>query len=501
MSESDATTRAHVQEEPRQVSPITPVLNAWKVATALVAFAVWQGQDVVMEEDLPLATVGLIFLAVLIISAVTSLTYNYLAWRRIRYGFDAESIYLHRGILFRSQRHVRLDRIQSVDLNRPILARIFGFVSLQVTSAGSGTDNLVIAFVRDDEAGRLRNEILARAAGLSPGEEQAPAPQAPERELFRITPARIFGSLLRSPGLIIGTVVTAAVVTGAIVMRDPSIIVAMALPILAQGSFWWQRLNQQFDFSVATSPDGIRLRYGLLSTVARTVPPGRVQAVQFAQPVLWRRKNWWRVTITVAGEGINLEGGVPMLYPVATQAEAAHLLSLILPDLGVEEPLALIEHALRGSESQGGFTSSPRRAKWVDPIVWKRTGYRITDTATLIRRGRVSRTTVVVPNARIQSMGINQGPIERALGLVTVGLHITPGPIAPTVPHLGLEQSRDFIRHASHQARAARRSAGPERWMERPDPRIGGHDAGTLDTPGEPPPGILDPDRTPPNNG
>src|SRR5699024_11468686 len=57
-----------------------------------------------------------------------------------------------------------------------------------------------------------------------------------------------------------------------------SIVVPILLPILAQVTFWWQHLNQQFDFAVATSPDGIRLRYGLQSTTARTVPPGRVQA-------------------------------------------------------------------------------------------------------------------------------------------------------------------------------------------------------------------------------
>src|SRR5690625_5637850 len=149
-----------------------------------------------MEENLPLMTVGMIFLGVVLISALVSLTYNYFAWRRLSYGFDAESIYAHSGILFRSQRHVRLDRIQSVDLNRPLLARVFGFVSLQVTSAGSGQDNLVLAYVRDDEAGRLRNEILARAAGLSPGEEQTPAPEAPERSVAHTSELQSRGHLV-----------------------------------------------------------------------------------------------------------------------------------------------------------------------------------------------------------------------------------------------------------------------------------------------------------------
>src|SRR5690625_4777483 len=212
-----------------------------------------------MEENLPLMTVGMIFLGVVLISALVSLTYNYFAWRRLSYGFDAESIYAHSGILFRSQRHVRLDRIQSVDLNRPLLARVFGFVSLQVTSAGSGQDNLVIAYVRDDEAGRLRNEILARAAGLSPGEEQAPAPEAPERELLRITPGRIVGSLVRSLWFLFGIVFTVGLITAAIITGEPSVIAPILLPILAQVTFWWQHLNAHIDFAVADA-DLIRAR-------------------------------------------------------------------------------------------------------------------------------------------------------------------------------------------------------------------------------------------------
>lgn len=452
---------------PRRVSPVTPLLNAWKVATALVAFAVWQGRDIVVEQDLPLMKVGLVFLGVLVVAALVSLTYNYFAWRRMTYGFDAESIYLHAGILLRSQRHVRLDRIQSVDLNQPLLARIFGFVSLRVSSAGSGQDNLVIAFVRDDEAHRLRNEILARAAGLSPSAD-APPPEAPERELYRIAPGRIFGSLLRSAGLILGLVIILGTATVAIVLRSPAIIPVVFVPLLLQGSFWWRHLNSQFDFVVATSPDGIRLRYGLLSTTARTVPPGRVQAVQLAQPLLWRRKNWWRITLTVAGDGVSLEGGEPTLYPVATQEEAAHLLYLVLPDLGVEDPLGVISTSLLGSGDDDGFATSPRRARWVDPLVWRRTGYLATPSAIVIRRGRLHRRTIIVPNARIQSLGIAQGPIARRLALADVALHTTPGTIAPVVPHLDVTVASQFMANASHLARRSRVSAGPERWMEKP---------------------------------
>src|SRR5699024_12748582 len=99
-----------------------------------------------------------------------------------------------------------------------------------------------------------------------------------------------------------------------------------------------------------------------------------------------------------------VEGGEPTLHPVATQEEATHLLSLILPDLGVEDPLELIDLSLRGRGRAGGFVTSPQRARWIDPLVRRRTGYTATSAAPIVRRGRLPRRPVIVPYARDQSI-------------------------------------------------------------------------------------------------
>ncbi|HLS02611.1 MAG TPA: PH domain-containing protein [Beutenbergiaceae bacterium] len=453
-SEEDVT----VVDPPRRVSPITPLLEAWKAATALIAFAVWQGRGLVQDANLSWLVMGGVFVAVVFLSAVLSLVYNFFAWRRLSYGFDADSVYVHSGILFRSQRHVRLDRIQAVNLLRPVVARIFGFVAVQVTSAGSGQVNLVIAYVSDRDGDQLRQEILTRAHGQAPDLGPSGEDQAPQREVLRVPPRRIIGSLVRSTGLIVTTIVVALVVMGAIVARDPSIIVAMLVPTFAQGTYWWQRLNQQFDFTVATDSDGIRLRYGLFSTVARTVPPGRVQAIGLTQPVLWRRKNWWRVTLTVAGEGSTSTGDHSVLCPVATQTEVESLMELVHQDLGVLAPADLLDAAMHGRGQGHQFVTSPKRAWILDPLVWRRTGYRAASSATLIRRGRITKRAMIVPHARIQSLGMGQGPIQRALSLANVEIHLTPGPVAATVPHLGADRAQEFIHVLSEYGRISRHS-------------------------------------------
>ena len=49
------------------------------------------------------------------------------------------------------------------------------------------------------------------------------------------------------------------------------------------------------------SPDGIRIRRGLLGTVAETIPLRRVQAVRMVEPLLWRPLGWCRLEVDVAG--------------------------------------------------------------------------------------------------------------------------------------------------------------------------------------------------------
>lgn len=465
------------REPARRVSAVTPLLEAWKVATAITAFGTWQGRELIQGTRMSWSVAIMAFLALMAVSIVISLFYNFLAWRRLSYGFDSESIYVHSGIIFRSQRHVRLNRVQAVNLSRPVLARIFGFVAVQVTSAGSGQDNLVIAYVRDSDGGRLRQEILYRAHGHAPGDVSMPAPAqhdvgygsevgdptpsglVEDQEVLRIKPGRIIGSLIRSTAMVVSTIVIALVITGAIAAKDPSLIVGMLVPAFAQGTFWWQRLNQQFDFTIGRAPGEIRLRYGLVSTVARTIPIDRVQAVGLVQPVLWRRKNWWRISLTVAGQDSSAESGHSLLAPVATQQEVESLLALVLPHIGVDEPQQVLNATLHGKGEHYGFTTSPLRARVIDPLVWRRTGFRFTPTMSLIRRGRITKRATLIPHTRIQSLSLSQGPLQRGLRLTNLAIDLTPGPVGASVPHLDSPTARQCVETLSRLAHDSRRQA------------------------------------------
>jgi putative membrane protein len=59
-----------------------------------------------------------------------------LSWRMHTFRVTDESVEVRSGILFRSHRQARLDRIQGVNIVRPLIPRLFGAAKLEVSVAG-----------------------------------------------------------------------------------------------------------------------------------------------------------------------------------------------------------------------------------------------------------------------------------------------------------------------------------------------------------------------------
>ena len=469
----------------RRFHPVTPFIKGWKVLLALLVVAFYQGSENLAAARDVITAMGLLgILAVILLVAVVGTGFAALAWRMTRYAIDAEGVYLKSGILFRRHRTARMDRIQAIDVVQPLLARILGLAELKIEVAGGGDSAVRMAFLREEEAQGLRNELLARAAGIRLGKQDAPpapgqvatasipAPVAPEREVYSVTAPRLIGSLVRSGGVIFSVLFILGLLVAIVITGRPALFVGVFPAVLGAVGFAWQRFAGEFGFRAAVSPDGIRLRHGLLESRSQTVPPGRVQAVRISQGPLWRGKDWWRVQMNVAGYGAAQSQQVEtVLLPVGDRSEALLALWLVLPDLGTEDPTTLLDAALSGSGEEQGFVTSPRRARWLDPLIWRRTGFALTDRALLLRGGRLLRYCLIVPHERTQSLGISQGPIQRRLGLVGFAVHSTPGPVVPVLQHVDARTAGTLLAEQASRARTARAVAVPERWMAPGDRR------------------------------
>lgn len=408
-----------------------------------------------------------------------------LTWYFTRYQVADGYVRVNTGFLFKQQRQARLDRVQAIDIVQPLLARIFGLAELRFEVADAGVSAMRLAYLRTAEATQLRATILSRAAGVlpEPGRPEDRAAEAPERAVLTVPPSRLVGSLVLSEQSV--TIAAAGVVSVALsaVTENRSFSFFLIPAALGLVAAYWSSFNKGYNFTAAISPDGIRLRYGLLDTQAQTLPPGRIQALQVSQPPLWRILGWYRMQVNVAGYGTsgnNREASArTTLLPVGTLAEVLAMLALVLPDPGTPEPVRIFTAGLTGmadatrspetasaQENDGGFVTTPRRARLLAPLGWRRNGFASTGTALLLRSGRWWRHLVVVPHQRTQSIALQQGPLARRFRVADLVLHTTAGPVSPRLVQAGLDEGRALLDAQSARARAARKRQTSEHWLD-----------------------------------
>ncbi len=324
-----------------RLHPLTPLVRGWKVVAVIVAVIAQQRGDELVSHGLPSRQEALISLAVIAGAAVIGGLYALLAWQRAAYRVEGDTLQLHTGVLFRQQRQARLDRLQAVDVVRPLLARFFGLAELKLEVAGGKDSAISLSLLRESDAQQLRNTLLARAAGVAYDGEVAP--EAPEHEVLTVPVSTTLESFARSALAVVVVVALVAGVVTVVVTRQPAVLAGFLPVVLGVGGTAWGRFTSAFGFRVATSPDGIRLHHGLLTTRAQTVPPGRVQVVRLRQPLLWRSRDWWKLEVNVAGYSGSGGGGNDVskdsagqenvLLTVGSRAEALLVLRLALPAL------------------------------------------------------------------------------------------------------------------------------------------------------------------------
>jgi len=428
----------------RHVHPVTPVVRVSTYLPALFIGVLIAGGQSLLSS--PLGAPGL--LGVILLVVVAALGYEFLAYRRLEFWFDDDGdLRVQSGVVFHQERRLQLSRLQTVDINRPLVARVFGFSALRIEVAGAGDSRADLQYLTMAEAEALRSEILARSAGL-----RHDAGEAPEAPLLVVPVKDLLVSLLLRAVTVFLLLATGLIVVSTVVLNGWTGLFTVLLGGVPLAMVFTE-FSRLYNFTVADSPDGIRLRHGLLQTQARTIPPGRVCAVEFVEPLLWRRRGWVRLYVTVAGltKADDEAGTESVLLPVAPREVADDLFRRVLPGA---DPAAVPMTAT---------VAQARRRAWIQ---WRQLAAGADARIAVLRRGRVTRRLQVVDHARVQSVRLTQGLWERSLGLASVHLDLPPGRIHAVWPHFGLQQCQELLGQEIQHMRAARASDKSTRWMQ-----------------------------------
>jgi len=210
----------------------------------------------------------------------------------------------------------------------------------------------------------------------------------------------------------------------------------------------WRRVSTQYAFTVAVSPDGVRIRRGLLGTVAETIPVPRIQAIRMIEPLLWRPLHWCRLEVDVAGH-------LGRDHPEGSGAVRKALLPVGRPD----EARRLLAIALPAAAGWPALSKPPHRARWKAPLSYHFLAAGHDGTLAVAVVGRLRRETTWVPLAKAQSVRLVQGPLQRRLGLATVHLDAAGRRVRAEFRERRQAEARSLVGELASLSRSARRRA------------------------------------------
>lgn len=515
----------------RRLHPATPLLRGGIALIAIAGILIANFRERFIEvflgapgyEGDPLDWLideGLLPLGLLVVLGVVliAVALFYVSWRMHTFRVTDELVEVRSGVVFRTHRRARLDRIQGINIQRPLFARVFGAAKLDVQVAGEDA-NVQLAYLGSGQADELRAEVLRLASGTQRARAQAvptdaPAQLAPGDSVPEADPAgvgaagrlvdrrvqeflapeldphlaepesvvtmnagRLIGSTALSGTMIVFVLVLVGFVIGIVLTGEPLYLFGLVPALFGMGSYLVNRVVKSLRYSIAGTPDGVRVGFGLLSTSNETLPPGRIHSIAVSQPLLWRPFDWWYIRVNRASRSSSQQQQNQQsstVLPVGSRDDALRVLALLTPDLPAEQLTPLIAAGFAPGSADDGFTSSPRRAAVLRWFSWRRNGYAFTDGAVLLRSGAIWRELVIVPTPRMQSVALQQGPLLRRLDLAAIAVHTVAGPISAQLGALDRRDAERFFAEAAVAGVAAAAQDRSHRWgtavLDSPEP-------------------------------
>ena len=376
------------------------------------------------------------------IAATILIGLGVVSWLVTRWRVQDGVLRIETGLIRRQSLRFPLSQVQAIDTVRPGLARVLGLAELRLRMGGSTGSSGRLAYLSTTEAERLRGQLLAVARG--PG---VPMADSAEIILVSIPTGRLIGSILLSRPSLVALLVLIGLVITAVEAPAAAVVVLGSSGAAGLGllTVLWRRFNSGYRLTVAETPDGLRVRSGLVETTAETIPRGRVQAVRMVEPLLWQPLGWCLVEVDVAGRqsrhGENSAEGRQLraVLPVGSHAEAERLLSRILPDAPHDRE------------------APPARARLKSPLRFRNLAWGRTDACAVTTTGWPARVTSWVPLQKVQSLRLVQGPIQRRLRLATIHLDTAGRSVTAALTDRDAGEADRLLAELIEKCQAARR--------------------------------------------
>ena len=389
---------------------------------------------------------GLIGLVVVVVTGVVR-------WWSTEWWLDEGALHHRSGLVSKDEKVIPRTRISSLDTLQGPLQRMFGVLELRVQTPGGGRSaEVALRAVTRRDAETLRR-VLGHAA------ERTEAPDAVLRLGFGDL---VLGSLT-SPQLgvllpVLGGL--SAVSDGLLDSVTPStfdglpdtagtwLLIGAGVVVLAWLLSFAGAVVSFYGFEAVRDGDRLRIRSGLLSRRAATLPLNRVQGVRIVEGLL--REPFGLAALRVETAGYAGQAAVTQtLFPLVRRGDVAKVLASLVPELsGALEPLepapgrarraylavpvllAVVACAVIAVLVADVWFAMPvllLLAVLAGELRFRAAGWRLADGRVVLRSRGIARTTLVADVRRLQEHGTRQTPLQSRRDLADIGVAVGSG--------------------------------------------------------------------------
>jgi putative membrane protein len=383
-----------------------------------------------------------------------------LSWLRFRYGVGAREIVIESGVFQRQRRVIPFDRVQDIDIEQGLLARLFETAKVRIETGSAGKNEGDLDAVGLAEAHRIR-DIIRHAAHATPqAEAEHNAPSEPL--LFEIPLGRLILA-----GLFNFSLIYLAAIGGAIQYLQPllernvfdlkaliapawesaaGVKLAATLGLVSLVLFLGvltgivRTVTRDYRFRLTRTAAGFRRQRGLLTLSEAVIPLRRVQLAILGTGWLRRRFGWFSLNFQTLGADVQKSGYQPAapfgrmdeIMPILAEAGMAELPSLedyvrvsvlTIPRrcLSILVPLALAGSVVSLFRPLALLLFVPMLLiGLVIGLQWRRHRYALSARALHIKEGIFRQRLWILPFEKAQTFSITRSLLQRQFGLASL---------------------------------------------------------------------------------
>ncbi|WP_416149768.1 PH domain-containing protein [Salipaludibacillus sp. HK11] len=338
------------------------------------------------------ATVYVIIFAVILLFSVGN---GFISWWKFHYYLKHDELQIKQGLIFRKNRFIRKDRIQSIDINAKLIQRLFGLVEVRIETAGGGSEpEFRIVALKKEEAAKIKKHLLAKYPDHQKKavEQQGPleeneitstrgaistTPESANSEIetefeqnddlteqveptieeedetpdykWELGAKRLFIAAITSSGVGIAATFIAAIVSQAPqflpdwlfdqvigwFVRSSFMLIGGTLVSILVAAWLFTLIGTVLKYGLFTltkKKDDIHISRGVLEQRQLTLNATRITAVRIVQSPIRQLFNFVSIYVESAGGGTKEEDLSTILTPICKRSEVEGILKEIIPE-------------------------------------------------------------------------------------------------------------------------------------------------------------------------